>query len=108
MSANPFIQACTNGRLHDAKEASISPLNRGFLYGDAIYEVWRTYGGVLFAWDEHWDRLERSASALAMELPLRRADALGEIKRTVDEYRCHTPNKSELYVRLQITRGAGA
>ena len=46
----PFIQACTNGRLHSAQEPSITPLNRGFLYGDAVYEVWRTYHGVLFAW----------------------------------------------------------
>ena len=44
-----FIQANTNGRLHAADEPSIAPLNRGFLYGDAIYEVWRTYGGVVFA-----------------------------------------------------------
>ncbi len=62
--ASHYIQACTNGRQHDAREASIAPLNRGFLYGDAIYEVWRTYDGVVFAWEEHWRRLEQSAAAL--------------------------------------------
>ena len=46
-----YIQANTNGRLHPAGEASVSPVNRGFLYGDAIYEVWRTYEGVIFAWE---------------------------------------------------------
>ena len=52
-----YIQANTNGRLHPASEPSIAPLNRGFLYGDAIYEVWRTYHGVIFAWEEHWKRM---------------------------------------------------
>ena len=65
-----FIQANTNGRLHPADEPSLPPLNRGYLYGDAIYEVWRTYGGVLFAWEEHCRRLRASAAALHLELPL--------------------------------------
>ncbi len=102
-----FIQANTNGRLHDAREASIAPLNRGFLYGDAIYEVWRTYEGVLFAWREHWVRLEQSAAALAMRLPATADRMLAEIKRTVAAFRDHTAHRGELYVRLQITRGGG-
>ncbi len=107
MSAS-FIQANTNGRLHDAREPSISPLNRGFLYGDAIYEVWRTYHGVLFAWEEHWRRLERSAAALHLTLPFAPAQALVEIKRTVAAFFAATGAQPEVYVRLQITRGGGA
>jgi len=102
-----FIQANTNGRLHDAREASIPPLNRGFLYGDAIYEVWRTYEGVLFAWQEHWVRLEQSAAALAMRLAAPADRMLEEIKRTVAAFRAGTGHRGELYVRLQITRGGG-
>lgn len=103
-----YIQANTNGRLHDAREASIAPLNRGFLYGDAIYEVWRTYEGVLFAWQEHWVRLEQSAAALAMRLPATPAAMLEEIKRTAAAFRDRTGHRGELYVRLQITRGGGS
>jgi Branched-chain amino acid aminotransferase/4-amino-4-deoxychorismate lyase len=103
-----YIQACTNGRLHDACEPSIAPINRGFLYGDAIYEVWRTYEGVLFAWQEHWERLERSAAALHLALPLGPKEALSEIRRTVAAYRERTGAAGEFYVRLQITRGGGA
>lgn len=106
--AASFIQANTNGRLHPANEPSISPLNRGFLYGDAIYEVWRTYHGVLFAWDEHWARLERSARALHMRLPWARDAILGEIRRTVAAFRERTGNRDDLYVRLQVTRGEGS
>src|SRR3954468_20307516 len=82
-----FIQANTNGRLHPATEPSIAPLNRGFLYGDAIYEVWRTYHEVIFAWDEHWARLERSAASLYMTLPWSREFMLAEIKKTAAAYR---------------------
>jgi branched-chain amino acid aminotransferase len=103
-----FILANTNGRLHPADEPSISPLNRGFLYGDAIYEVWRTYHSVLFAWEEHWSRLERSASALYMSLPFSRADILQEVKKTVSAFRERVPGNREFYVRLQVTRGSGS
>ena len=104
----PYIQANTNGRLHSAAEPSITPLNRGFLYGDAIYEVWRTYQGVIFAWEEHWARLERSAKALYLELPFDRDRILLEIRRTTAAFRQETQFKGELYIRLQVTRGAGA
>jgi branched-chain amino acid aminotransferase len=103
-----YIQANTNGRLHPASEPSISPLNRGFLYGDAIYEVWRTYDGVIFAWQEHWARLRASARALHMGLAFRPEQMLLEIRRTVSAYRAEAPGPGELYIRLQITRGAGA
>lgn len=103
-----FIQANTNGRLHPADEPSIAPLNRGFLYGDAIYEVWRTYHGVVFAWDEHWQRLERSAASLYMTLPWTQAEIFNEIKKTVAAWRTRTGSPAELYIRLQITRGGGA
>lgn len=102
-----YVQANTNGRLHPADEPSITPLNRGFLYGDAIYEVWRTYEDVLFAWEEHWARLERSASALFMSIPVTRAGLLEEIRRTVAAFRARVGEVRDVYVRLQITRGGG-
>jgi branched-subunit amino acid aminotransferase/4-amino-4-deoxychorismate lyase len=106
MSA-PFIQANTNGRLHAAHEPSLSPLNRGFLYGDAIYEVWRTYHGIVFAWNEHFDRLERSAQALHLKLPWTRTDMFSEVARTVAAFRQTTSFREDVYIRLQVSRGAG-
>ena len=107
MPTSTYIQANTNGRLHRADEPSVSPLNRGYLYGDAIYEVWRTYDGVIFAWDEHWARLERSAHALYFELTFSQAEILTQIVRTAAAYRRATDFKGELYIRLQVTRGSG-
>ncbi len=105
-----YIQANTNGRLHPAAEPSIAPLNRGFLYGDAVYEVWRTYHRTVFAWHEHWARLE--ASARALHLPIAwSADAMfAEVRRTVAAFRA-APDAAaddEVYIRLQISRGGGA
>jgi branched-chain amino acid aminotransferase len=102
-----YIQANTGGRLHPADEPSISPLNRGFLYGDAIYEVWRTYHGIVFAGEEHWSRMRASAAALHMKLEYSPDLILTEIRRTVAAYRAQVPDSGELYIRLQITRGAG-
>jgi len=106
MSAS-YIQANINGTLQSADQPAISPLNRGFLYGDAIYEVWRTHRGVIFAWEEHWVRLENSAAALFMDLPFTRATMLTEIRRTVEAFRAASGHAGELYIRLQVSRGAG-
>ncbi|MBI5691482.1 MAG: aminotransferase class IV family protein [Verrucomicrobia bacterium] len=103
----PYIQANTDGRLHPAHEPALAPLNRGFLYGDAIYEVWRTYHRVLFAWEEHWSRLERSAAALHLSLPWSRDRILEEVLRTTAAFRGATGFTGELYVRLQVSRGGG-
>ncbi len=107
MTTNGYVQANTMGRLHDAREASLSPLDRGFLYGDAIYEVWRTYDKVLFAMEAHWERLIRSAAGIGMTMPLTSESVMPEIRRTVDAWRAHTGMDSEVYVRLQVSRGAG-
>lgn len=70
--------------------------------------MWRTYDGVVFAWDEHWRRLGASARALHFEPPWDAARIRGEIGRTVAAFRAGTGFGGELYIRLQATRGAGA
>lgn len=82
--------------------ASISVLDRGFLYGDSIYEVFRAYGGRPWALDEHLDRLERSARLLEIILPVSRAVLAHEIADTLA-----AAGHDEAYVRLIITRGSG-
>lgn len=104
----PYIQANTNGHLHSAAEPSITPLSRGFLYGDAIYEVWRSYEGRLFAWEEHFLRLEASARSLHMEFSFTRESMLQEIRRTIAAFRAEMSFDGDVYVRLQVWRGAGA
>ena len=60
--------ACVNGRFGPLAEAVVSVEDRGFQFGDGVYEVIRTYRGRPFAIDEHLSRLERSAQALQLSL----------------------------------------
>ena len=58
-----------DGRIVPPDEAVIPVFDRGFLYGDSIYEVIRAYDGVPFALDEHLERLGRSAEMLGIQRP---------------------------------------
>lgn len=90
-----------DGRVQRASEARVPVLDRGFLYGDSIYEVTRTFDGVPHLLDAHLDRLERSAAGLFMALPPR-----DEIVRALDAIIAQRAGH-ELYLRIVVTRGDG-
>ncbi len=108
MPLENYIQANVGGVLCDAREGVISPLDRGFLYGDAIYEVWRTYNGVIFGWEEHWERLLATAAGIGMTLEFSPKEILNEIRQTVAAWREMTRAVGDVYIRLQVSRGEGA
>ena len=58
-----------NGAFMPLDEVKISIEDRGFQFGDGVYEVVRTYGGVPFQLDAHLERLERSAHAIHLSMP---------------------------------------
>jgi branched-chain amino acid aminotransferase len=91
-----------NGRLTSAAEAVVSPLDRGFLYGDSVYETIRTYGGRPFQLAAHLDRLRRSAEQIGIE-----ADAVvAELPRGIEQTLRMAAN-AESAVRVILTRGVG-
>ena len=92
-----------NGTIQAAKDTKISIFDRGFLYGDSIYEVVRTYDGVAFYHQEHLDRLENSARLARMPLSQSRELLDQEIRRTV---KAANP-KTDVFVRYTLTRGEG-
>ena len=96
------MQIYLNGKLVPAKEAVVSVLDHGFLYGDGIYETMRVYDGVTFMLDEHLRRLYRSASLIGLTIPLD-ADSL---KRSVYETLIANSLRNA-FVRLTISRGYG-
>ena len=53
--------ANVDGVITSAADARVPIMDRGFLYGDSIYEVFRTYRGIPLFHDEHWARFQRSA-----------------------------------------------
>jgi len=94
--------AVINGVTFAPEQAKVSIYDRGFLYGDSVFETIRTYGGVLFELSEHLRRLERSAASMGIVLPAP-AVQLG------DEAECavRQAQNPESYVRLMLTRGSG-
>ena len=89
-----------NGAFMPLDEVKVSIEDRGFQFGDGVYEVVRTYGGVPFQLDAHLERLERSAHAIHLSMPARSTGwkdwVLEGIKRS---------GYSECKVYVQVTRG---
>lgn len=94
--------ASIDGVLHAPDEARVSVYDRGFLYGDSVFETIRTYGGEPFLLDEHLARLGRSAALIGIPTPIAAADLALEVRRAVRAAR-----NDESYVRVTITRGVG-
>ena len=66
----PLPVCYLNGEFLPLAEARVSPLDRAFLFGDAVYEVVPVYAGRPFRLREHLDRLVRSLAGIRMEPPL--------------------------------------
>lgn len=96
------IVVMIDGRLCTAEEATVSVFDRGFLYGDSVFETVRTYSGKLFALSEHLDRLEKSASKVFIDLPVSQSQLRQEIQSALG-----AAGNPESYVRVMITRGQG-
>jgi branched-chain amino acid aminotransferase len=85
----------------DAAQARVPVFDRGFLYGDSVYEVLRTFDGKMFELEPHLDRMEHSAGELQMKLPARDA-----IRRAIEET-LRASGEKNAYIRIMVTRGAG-
>lgn len=98
--------ANVNGQITPLEDAKISVLDRGFLYGDSVYEVFRTYSGVPMFCHEHFDRMDNSARLIHMTISQSREEMLEEMRRTARA--AEVPPGQDVYVRWHVTRGTGA
>ena len=94
-----------DGEIGALDSIKVPILDRGFLYGDSIYEVFRTYEGIPFMYDEHYERLLNSASLIGMNVSHRAEDILSAVRLTLAE--SEVSAGEDIYVRYQITRGSG-
>jgi len=91
-----------NGKFVPETEAVVSAFDRGFLYGDGLFETLRVHRGAPFRWDNHMRRFEQGAKLLNIPLPcpaheLRaQADELVRVNRT-----------TEAVLRITLSRGVG-
>lgn len=91
-----------NHKIIPADQASVSVFDHGLLYGDGIFEGLRFYNNVIFMLKEHLQRLEQSARAIALKLPMDINQIESALINLVDEYPSNTG-----YLRLVVTRGVG-
>lgn len=89
-----------NGEYLPLNQAKVSVLDRGFVFGDGVYEVIPAYGGRLFRFDEHMARLARSLAKLRMANPLSEAEWLERCRRL-----SQAQPEAEQMLYLQVTRG---
>ena len=93
-----------NGRYLPLDEVHVSPLDRGFLFADGLYEVTAAYQGRLFEPEAHIARLQRGLSELRIDCTLSADDWLGIMQRLA----ASSGIDGDLTVYLQVTRGAAA
>ena len=91
-----------DGKYVDSSDAKVSVFDHGLLYGDGIFEGIRIYGGNVYRLDDHLERLELSARALMLTIPLTRAQLAEAVCET-----CRRNKLNDGYIRLVVTRGVG-
>jgi branched-chain amino acid aminotransferase len=82
--------------------ASISVFDHGMLYGDGVFEGIRVYGGVIFQFKEHLDRLYSSAKSIKLKIRLTPQDMTAAVVETLKRN-----SLKDAYIRLVVTRGPG-
>ena len=88
-----------NGELLPLDEIRVSPLDRGFIFGDGVYEVIPAYGGRLLRAREHFSRLQRSMDEIRLANPHTVEGWIHEVDRLL----AHHPGNQAVYI--QVTRG---
>lgn len=91
-----------DGSFVEAADAKISVFDHGVLYGDGVFEGIRLYEGCVFRLDQHLERLEFSAKAIMLKLPMSRSELAEAVCET-----CRQNGLRDGYIRLVVTRGVG-
>jgi D-alanine transaminase len=102
MSAHP-THCHFNGAILPIEDAHVSVLDRGFIFGDGIYEVVPVYGGVPFRAQQHHQRLARSLAQVQIEAPFDQAGFMQLLQDLLSHP--STPRLDRQMIYMQITRG---
>ena len=88
-----------NGQLLPLEQIHVSPLDRGFIFGDGVYEVIPVYEGAMLRGREHFERLQRSMD----EIRLKNPHTVEQWLRITEDLLAHHPGNQSVYI--QVTRG---
>ena len=91
-----------NGKIISDTDGNISSSDRGFLYGDGIYETLRSYKGIPFKLYEHLERMRHSAKQLRISFDYTNEDIDGWIKELFMKN-----HSQDAYIRITLSRGTG-
>lgn len=92
-----------NDQWFKPEDAKISVMDRGFLFGDGVYEVIPAFGRQPFRFEQHWQRLQQSLDAIQLSCPVSREQLLALLQQLIGY---HPHFNQSLY--LQITRGVAS
>lgn len=96
-----MVKVILNDDIIDRSEAAIDIEDRGYQFGDGVYEVIRVYDGVLFTGDEHLERFYSSAKKIKITVPFQKEDLLDLMNQLI---RVNNVHDGSIY--MQLTRGA--
>lgn len=93
--------AITEGHLTEEDRATVSIFERGYLYGDGIFDTMRSYGGRIFRFEDHVERLKKNAQALGITpVPVP-----GELRKLI--LKALRKNRlKDAYIRVNFSRGS--
>ncbi len=94
-----------NGEMMPADQVGISIYDRGFLYGDAVFDATRTFGGQTFRLDRHIDRLYNSLRYLRIEVPMSKAEMTAATEAVVAQNYPLLPAGQDMWVMQRVSRG---
>ena len=97
-----------NGRISPERDATISVLDHGFLYGEGVYETLRTYNRRPLLFDRHMRRLRKSAEMIRLAVPFTDEELDDRLDETIGVARPSWPaDRPDAYIRILLTRGVG-
>ncbi len=105
LTALPDTPCYLNGDYTRVCDAKVSVLDRGFIFGDGIYEVVPVYGQRLFRFDEHMARLQRGLNKLRIVNPRSAAQWLEQCRHLVAALAARDDGTPDQLVYIQVTRG---
>jgi D-alanine transaminase len=92
--------ALLNGTIIKRSEAKVDVEDRGYQFGDGVYEVIRTYNGKMFTLAEHLNRFVRSAESIGISLPYTTKQLMDQLEELRTKNNLETGN-----IYMQVTRG---
>lgn len=106
LSESPEAFARGEYRIYPAEEAKVSAFDRSFHFGDSIYEVCRSYEGVLFGLEDHMERMKASLALAAFE-EMPDFEVLGRMVRDACRAWVGIYGEKDVYARWMVSRGVG-